>query len=316
MSYIVHRRDLDFYLYELFNTEALFQTERYGDYDRETITAMLDAAQLIAEQEFYPLAELLDANEPEFADGKVTVIPEVRKALNAYIDSGFLSAGFDADVGGMQLPWVARQAISGMFTCANTGLSGYQFLTAANANLLNTCGSEELKNKYLEPLMAGRWFGTMCLSETQAGSSLGDIRTQAKPTGDGAYKISGSKMWISGGDHDLTENIIHMVLAKTPGGPPGVRGISLFLVPKVRVNAIAVGSTKTDALNTVLTPEIEQTMVDLTPMARLGEVEDIALGALYLCAPAASYVTGEILGVNGGLERLNMMMPRAWGGMG
>jgi 7-alpha-hydroxysteroid dehydrogenase len=86
--------------------------------------------------------------------------------------------------------------------------------------------------------------------------------------------------------------------------------------PKVRVNAIAVGSTKTDALNTILTPEIEQTMVELTPMARLGEVEDIALGALYLCTPAASYVTGEILGVNGGLERLNMQMPRAWGGMG
>ncbi|MFK8029066.1 MAG: acyl-CoA dehydrogenase [Gammaproteobacteria bacterium] len=235
MSFIVSRRDLDFYLYEFLQTEQMFRTERYSDYDRDTVTAMLDAAQAIAEQEFYPLAALLDANEPEFKNGQVTVIPEVRKALDAYKESGFLSAGFDHDVGGMQLPWVVHQAICGLFLCANTALAGYQFLTAANANLLNTCGSDELKQRFLQPLLEGRWFGTMCLSETQAGSSLGDIRTKAEPLENGTYNVTGSKMWISGGDHDLTENIVHMVLARIPGAPEGVRGISLFLVPKVRV---------------------------------------------------------------------------------
>ncbi len=236
MSFIVHRRDLDFYFYEFLDTEKLLATERYADYDRDTISAVLDAAEAVAEQEFYPIAGRLDAHEPRFENGEVTVIPEARKALQAYIESGFLAAGFDSDVGGMQLPWVVHQAICGVFLCANTALAGYPFLTAANANLLNTCGSDELKQRYLEPLLQGRWFGTMCLSETQAGSSLGDIRTRAEPDGNGRYKISGSKMWISGGDHDLTDNIIHMVLAKIPGGPSGVRGISLFLVPKIRVN--------------------------------------------------------------------------------
>lgn len=236
MSFFVNRRDLDFYLYEFLDGAALFETPRYAEYDRETITALLDAAETLAEQEFYPLAAVLDANEPEFYQGKVTVMPEARKALDAYRDAGFLSAGFDEDAGGMQLPWVVHQAICGIFLCANTSLAGYPFLTAANANLLNTCGSDELKARYLPALMEGRWFGTMCLSETQAGSSLGDIRTRAEPVGDGRYRLTGSKMWISGGDHDLAENIIHMVLAKVPGAPDGVRGISLFLVPKLRVN--------------------------------------------------------------------------------
>ncbi len=236
MSLIVNRRDLDFYLDELFQLPKLLEAERYADYDRNTITAVLDAAQALAEEKFQPVAAAADATEPAFVDGEVEVLPEALEALDAFREAGFMAAGFDSEVGGMQLPWLVTQAISGIFMCANTGVANYAFLTAANANLLQTCGSAELKEKFLGPLLEGRWFGTMCLSETQAGSSLGDIRTTAVSAGDGTYRLTGSKMWISGGDHNLSENIVHMVLARTPDAPPGVRGISLFLVPKIRVN--------------------------------------------------------------------------------
>jgi alkylation response protein AidB-like acyl-CoA dehydrogenase len=132
----------------------------------------------------------------------------------------------------LQLPYTVTTAANGIFACANTAVFNYAFLTMAAANMLNAFGSQEQKDLYLTPMLAGKWFGTMCLSEPQAGSSLADIRTCAEPTSDGSYRITGNKMWISGGDHELAENIVHMVLAKVPGGPPGVKGISLFLVPR------------------------------------------------------------------------------------
>lgn len=236
MSLIVNRRDLDFYLYEMLGLESLLAAPRFADYDRETIDSVLDAAEAIATDTFAPLAALLDANEPQFNDGTVTLIPEARAALDVYVESGFLAAEFDGDVGGMQLPSIVNMAMGGMFHCANGPLMSYPFLTAGAANLLKVCGSDALKEKYLPNMLSGQWFGTMCLSETQAGSSLGDIRTRAEPQADGTYHLTGSKMWISGGDHNLADNIVHMVLAKIPGGPPGVKGISLFLVPKIRVN--------------------------------------------------------------------------------
>lgn len=235
MSQIVSRRDLDFLLYEVFNLDAVLESKRYGEYDREMISSVLDTAQLIAEEQFAPLAAELDANEPKFVDGRVEMMPGVKKALDAYSEAGLLACGFDYEAGGMQLPFAVYHAINGLFTCANTAASNYLFLTAANANMLSACGSEELKARFLPPMLEGRWFGTMCLSETQAGSSLADIRTVATPQDDGTYHLEGTKMWISGGDHPLSENIVHMVLAKTPNAPPGVKGISLFLVPKFRV---------------------------------------------------------------------------------
>ena len=128
----------------------------------------------------------------------------------------------------MQVPTMVDQALKGMFACANTAVFNYLFLSQGVANMLNACGSEALKTRYLPNLVAGHWLGTMCLSETQAGSSLADIRTKAEPLADGSYKLTGTKMWISCGDHQISDNIIHMVLAKIPGGPPGVKGISLF----------------------------------------------------------------------------------------
>jgi butyryl-CoA dehydrogenase len=236
MSLIVNRRDLDFMFYEALDLDKLLATERYSDYDREALDAMLTVCQTIAEDEFLPFAAKLDANEPQFGDGGVKTIPELKHAINAYKEAGLCTSGYDADIGGMQLPWMVDQALNGMFVCANNPVHTYLFLTQGVANMLNVCGSDALKETYLSKLVEGDWFGTMCLSETQAGSSLADIRTKAEPVGDGGYKISGTKMWISGGEQDLTENIVHMVLAKVPGGPAGVKGISLFLVPKVRVN--------------------------------------------------------------------------------
>ncbi|PCI51761.1 MAG: acyl-CoA dehydrogenase [Alphaproteobacteria bacterium] len=236
MSMIVNRRDIDFLMYEVFDLEQILTTERYGDYDGQVITAVLDTAQTIAEDKFLPCAAKLDANEPTFDGTQVHIIPEVAEALAAYREAGFFSASFDEAVGGMQMPFMVSSAISGIFNCANIGIADYSFLTQANASMLNAYGNEIQKALFLPPMLAGRWFGTMCLSEPQAGSSLSDIRTKAEPDGQGRYLISGAKMWISGGDHALSENIIHMVLARIPGGPAGVKGLSLFIVPKVRVN--------------------------------------------------------------------------------
>ena len=236
MSMIVNRRDLDFMFYEALSLDQVLQSDHYADYDRESLDAMFDLCQSIAEEEFLPCAGKLDANEPQFVNGEVETIPEVKQAISAFKEAGLCASGYDADIGGMQLPWMVYQALNGMFVCANNPIHIYLFLTQGVANMLNACGSDELKDKYLSPLVQGDWFGTMCLSEPQAGSSLADITTKAEPLGDGSYKLSGTKMWISGGEQDLSDNIIHMVLAKVPGGPAGVRGISLFLVPKIRVN--------------------------------------------------------------------------------
>jgi len=237
VSVIVHRRDLDFLLHELLDLDRLFATARYDGLDRPMVTGLLDTAQAIAEQHYLPLAASLDANEPRFVDGRAEIMPEVGEALRAYADAGLIAAGFDTDAGGLQLPYTVTVAMNGMFNAANIGIANYAMLTTANANMLNAFGTDAQKQVFLPPMLEGRWLGTMCLSEPQAGSSLSDIRTQAHPIGDNRYRISGTKMWISGGDHDLSENIVHMVLAKIPGGPAGVKGISLFLVPKYRVGA-------------------------------------------------------------------------------
>ena len=236
MSMIVNRRDLDFVLYETLGLDKILKSDRYADYDRESLDAIMDLCQTIAEDQFLPCAAKLDANEPKFVDGKVETISELKEAIAAYQEAGLCASAYDSDVGGMQLPWMMDQALNGMFVCANNPAHIYLFLTQGVANMLNACGSDELKRKYLPDLVEGNWFGTMCLSEPQAGSSLADIRTKADLNADGSYSISGTKMWISGGEQDITENIIHMVLAKIPGSPPGVKGISLFLVPKNRVN--------------------------------------------------------------------------------
>ena len=235
MPSLINRRDLDFLLYEVLHVEALTQAPRFAMHDRASFDGVLDAAQKIAEAEFLPHAAKLDASEPRLENGQVRLIPEVRQALTALIDGGFLAASFPENEGGLQLPYTLTSAAMAWFTATNAGTTGYAFLTAAAANLLRAHGTPEQKARYMRPMLEGRWFGTMCLSEPQAGSSLGDIRTRAIAQADGRYQLVGNKMWISGADHELSENIVHLVLARIDGAPAGVKGISLFIVPKYRV---------------------------------------------------------------------------------
>ena len=235
-SKLLNRRDMEFVLYEFLDIESLTQRPRFAEHSRETFDAALETAARIAEEKFAPHNRKADLNEPRFNGGKVQMIPEVGEALEAFRKAGFMSASQDFELGGMQLPWTVAQACFAWFNAANVSTAAYPFLTIANANLIRAFGTEQQRQRYLPSLLDGRYFGTMCLSEPQAGSSLGDVRTTAHPQDDGSYRITGNKMWISGGDHELSENIIHLVLARIKGAPAGVKGISLFIVPKFRVN--------------------------------------------------------------------------------
>jgi butyryl-CoA dehydrogenase len=232
MSTIMSRRDLEFLLFEWLDTEELFSRPRFADHSRETATAVLRLAEDLASSEFAPHNRAADLHEPRFDGTRVEVLPEVGHALRAFADAGFLAAPMDEAAGGMQLPLSVFNACMAWFSAANAGTSGYTMLTMSAASLLVHHGSPGQVEKYVAPMLEGRFFGTMALSEPQAGSNLADITTRAEPQDDGSYRLFGRKMWISGGDHELSENIVHLVLARTPDAPVGTRGISLFLVPK------------------------------------------------------------------------------------
>jgi alkylation response protein AidB-like acyl-CoA dehydrogenase len=233
MSLLMSRRDLEFLLYEWLEVENLTSRPRYAEHSRETFDAALALAETIATEHFAPHNKLADANEPTFDGERVHLIPEVARALDVYFGSGLMTAGLDEELGGGQLPQVVSSALMTWFQAANVGTSGYPFLTAANANLLLAHGSTEQIDRWVRPMLEGRFFGTMCLSEPGAGSSLADVSTRAEPQPDGSYRLFGNKMWISGGEHDLSENIVHLVLARVAGAPAGVKGLSLFIVAKV-----------------------------------------------------------------------------------
>lgn len=241
------RSTLDFLLYEWLDVSSLQQRERFSDHSRETFDAVLDTCERIAKEKYAPFNRLVDTEEPRF-DGEKVILPQAtHDAQKAYAESGMLSAAQDYDIGGMQLPYTVEAAANSFFGMASVSM-GSGLLTVGNANLLMAHGSELQRQVFALNEFSGRWSGTMCLSEPQAGSSLSDVMTRAVPDGDayasdplGArYRLKGNKMWISAGDHELTENIIHLVLAKIPDTDgkliPGVRGISLFIVPKKLVN--------------------------------------------------------------------------------
>lgn len=229
---LLNSRDVEFQLYEVLNTAALTDRPRFAEHSIETFNASIDTASQIATDLFSPHNAKLDANEPQFDGKKVSMMPDVKTAFDALAQAGFLAGRQDYELEGMQLPEVIMAICMGYFTSANPSTSGYSFLTSAAANLINIFASDTLKDQFLPPMLKGRFSGTMALTEPHAGSSLADIRSSAKPTESGHYLIKGDKMFISGGDHELTENIVHLVLAKIEGAPPGVKGISLFLVPK------------------------------------------------------------------------------------
>ncbi len=227
------RRDLDFLLYEWLDVVELTKHEHFAEHSRDTFDAVLDLSADIATKRFAPHNKKADHNPP-FVDesGKVVLIDEIKQALDDFNGAGLMASSFDERVGGMQLPNVVAQSSAAFFRAANPATFSYAFLTVGNANLLTEYGTDEQIDTWVRPMLEGRYFGTMCLSEPDAGSSLADISTKATKAADGTYRVTGTKMWITGGDHELAENIVHLVLAKVPGGGPGVKGISLFIVPK------------------------------------------------------------------------------------
>ncbi|MFZ2306336.1 MAG: acyl-CoA dehydrogenase [Rhodoferax sp.] len=237
------RPTIDFLLNDWLDTTALAQRERFADHSRDTFDAVLDTCERIARDKYAPFNRLVDTQEPQF-DGEKVILPQATHDANrAYAESGMLSAAQDYEMGGMQLPYSVEAAANAFFACASVSI-GSGMLTTGNANLLMTHGTDLQKEVFAKNEFAGRFSGTMCLSEPQAGSSLSDVATRAVPDGEdfesdplGArYRLKGNKMWISSGEHELTENIIHLVLAKIPDADgklvPGTRGISLFIVPK------------------------------------------------------------------------------------
>ncbi|MCZ8292885.1 MAG: acyl-CoA dehydrogenase [Hylemonella sp.] len=244
MSY---RQTLDFLLYQWLAAETLNARERFADHNRETFDAVLDTCERIAREKYAPFNRTVDIEEPRF-DGERVILPQAtHDAQKAYAASGMLSAAQDYEIGGMQLPYTVEAAANSFFAMASISI-GSGLLTSGNANLLMAHGTDLQKEVFAKNEFAGRFSGTMCLSEPQAGSSLSDIATRAVPDGEDhatdplgpRYRLKGNKMWISAGEHELTENIIHLVLAKIPGPDgktiPGTRGISLFIVPKKLVD--------------------------------------------------------------------------------
>lgn len=240
-SYHLNRRDLDFLLFDWLKIEDLLGRERFAEHSRETLAAVLDLSEDLAADAFVPAYKPADQREPWLDNDGVHVIPEIADAVRAYAAAGLTAGSFDADLGGLQAPIVAATASMACFMAANISASAFPMLTMANARLIATFGSPAQVEAFARPQIEGAALGTMCLSEPQAGSSLADISTLAQPDGEDAlgarYRLRGGKMWISGADHDITGNIVHLVLAKTPGPDgkplPGVKGISLFIAPKV-----------------------------------------------------------------------------------
>jgi len=233
---LMNERDLTFMLFELFDSEALLNRERYQDHDRQTFNEVINTAKAIATQHFLPIRQKLDTHQPTFDGKKVYLIPELKPAIDAVNASGIGSATADYDLGGMQLPPIIASAAGAYLSVAGGVGMGYNMLTTANANLLEAHASEALVEKWVKPMREGRFMGTMAMTEPGSGSGLGDLITKAIKTDDGNYRISGNKIYISGGDHNLSENIVHLVLARLQGAPKGVKGISLFVVPKFLVN--------------------------------------------------------------------------------
>ncbi len=229
-------KDINFNLYQVLNSEKLLETERYKEHSKEIFDAVIDTAKRIAEDLFAPHNTKADENEPQFDGDSVKLIPETKKAWDAFAEAGFLATAMDEEWDGSQLPELIARAVYLIFCAANVSTSVYPFLTIGVAELIHSFASQKQKELYLPALLDGRFSGTMALTEPEQGSALADISTSAQLQADGSYLLKGQKIFISAGEHELSDNIIHLVLAKIEGAPAGVKGISLFICPKYLVN--------------------------------------------------------------------------------
>lgn len=227
--------NIKFLLYNVHNIESLFTHEKFSEYNREAIDMMMDASKDYADRELHPYLEEMDRQGCELENGEVTVHPHIPKIFADIGEAGWINATRAFEVGGMQLPHMAHHAGGFIYSAANNSAVGYPMLTAGAASLIVSFGAEELFEKFVKKMWAGKWQGTMALTEPDAGSSLSDITTSAKRQADGTFKITGQKIFISGGDYKEAENVIHLMLARIEDAPKGAKGISLFVVPKKRI---------------------------------------------------------------------------------
>ena len=225
---------LKYILYDIHKLENLLSRERFQEHDLESLDLFIDSVKEFSDRELYPYFQEMDATPAYHKDGTVFVHEQVKTVMEKSGEMGIIAACFDYDDGGLQIPISVFQAVLYIMDAANNHLPGYPSLTLGSAELIIEFGSEKLKEIYVPKMLAGTWAGTMCLTEPQAGSSLSDIVTKATPSNDGFYKITGQKIFISGGDNQFSENIVHLVLARIDGAPKGTKGISLFVVPKNR----------------------------------------------------------------------------------
>ena len=229
----INMENLRFLLYEVHTIQDLLKYKRYEHIGGiEEINGLINSAKAIADKEMYPFFKAMDDNPVVYKDGKIRSHPQLKNVFKAVADAGWFSSVSALEHGGMQLPFMLYSAAHLIFEAANSSAQGYIGVSTGALELIETFGSKELNDAYIPNMFAGKWQGTMALTEPQAGSSLSDITTSAKPTGKDYYEIVGQKIFISGGEHEACENFVHLTLARIKGAPPGTKGISLFIVPK------------------------------------------------------------------------------------
>ncbi len=232
---LLNDRFIDFLLFETLNVEALLALPAFAEHNRETVEIYLSSARRLARQHLFPAYKPMDEAPPRLENGHVHVHPAMHDLYPRLVELGVLAATRPPEVGGQQLPMTVASLATCYLMAGNLSAYCYLGLTTGAARLIESFGSDELKERFMARMYAGEWTGTMALTEPHAGSSLSDVTTGATKTDEGYYLIKGSKIFISGGDHDLTENIVHLTLARIEGAPPGIKGVSLFAVPKNRL---------------------------------------------------------------------------------
>lgn len=301
------RRNLDFTLFEVLNTEQLNQYACFEAHDADTMGFTLDAATDIAEQLLRPAYTSSDRQQPNLENGQVRVHEALHAYVKTYSETGLMAATFPEEWGGMQLPRTLAAASEFIMGSAHNSFIMYTDLTKGAASLIYRFGNDAQKSYFLPRMLSGQWLGTMCLTETQAGSSLSDIATTATPQPDGSFSIKGQKIFISAGDHDITENIIHLVLARIEGAPKGTKGISLFIVPKID---FGFGQEKANADGF---PHSN----DVTSIGIYHKMGQKATPAMHLEFGAKGACKGYLLGeANKGLPQMFLMMNGARLGVG
>ncbi|MGK0487716.1 MAG: butyryl-CoA dehydrogenase [Candidatus Endobugula sp.] len=224
-------------MYDVHQTEQILAADRYDAYDRASIDMLLDSVKSFCDKSIHPFVKEMDEKPSVYKDGAITIHPQFETILKQSGEMGLVAALFDEKDGGLQLPNIVFHTLYFIIEAANNHVSGYLGLTAGAANLIVSYGSDYLKTTYASKMMDLEWTGTMCLTEPQAGSSLSDVMTTAKDNGDGTFAISGQKIFISSGDHQFADNIVHLVLGRLEGAPSGIKGVSLFVVPKNKIAA-------------------------------------------------------------------------------